>query len=143
MGRTPRSPQSQKQDTLGVGFYLNCPDRSWCVAQEGQHIRKRRHRSGNDSPSGRAQWKTGTERKTNRSFKKEKPARSQTGRTAPVVRGISPLPHATELHSVALRATTLLDRKEKPGGLTTTLDNPHRRCSAWLGRVYFCQSSTE
>src|SRR6185295_3553050 len=37
MGRTPCSPQSSKQDTMGVGFYLNCPDRSWCVAQVGQH----------------------------------------------------------------------------------------------------------
>src|SRR6266508_2502627 len=32
MGRIPRSPQSLKDDTVGVGLDPNCPDRSWCVA---------------------------------------------------------------------------------------------------------------
>jgi len=45
MGRIPRSPQSHKYDTVGVGFDLNCPDRSWCVATLPKHNRKRRHRS--------------------------------------------------------------------------------------------------
>src|SRR5262245_60303702 len=46
MGRTPWSPPSIKQDTMGVGFDLNCPDRSWCGAHVGPHKTKRRHRSG-------------------------------------------------------------------------------------------------
>ena len=29
-GRSPRSPQSYKYDTMGVELGLNCPDRSWC-----------------------------------------------------------------------------------------------------------------
>src|SRR6266508_5385574 len=33
MGRIPRSPQSHKDDTVGVGADPNCPDRSWCVAE--------------------------------------------------------------------------------------------------------------
>src|SRR6266404_2877986 len=45
MGRIPRSPQSHKNDILGVGLYPNCPDRSWCVATLAKHSRKRRHRS--------------------------------------------------------------------------------------------------
>ncbi len=32
MGRIPRSPQSLKDDTVGVGLDPNRPDRSWCVA---------------------------------------------------------------------------------------------------------------
>src|SRR6185369_1800157 len=47
---------------------LGCPDRSWCVAQVGQHKTKRRHRSGRNQSSQRITRNAGTERKKRRSF---------------------------------------------------------------------------
>src|SRR5438876_10806580 len=75
MGRTPRSPQSLKHDTMGVGFDPNCPDRSWCVAQVGPHKTKRRHRSGKEANSqrGRTQEQKG---KTEEAFKERTAGRS-------------------------------------------------------------------
>src|SRR5687767_6953745 len=84
MGRTPRSPQSHKHDTLGVGFDPNCPDRSWWVAHVGQHKTKRRHRSGKRGSSPHAKRDTGTERKKRRASNKDKPRaldREKTGST--------------------------------------------------------------
>ena len=45
-----------------------------------------------------------------------------------------PLTRATPLHSVALRASKTIS-KHNLADTSLPVDNPHRRCSAWLGRV--------
>src|SRR6185295_15690801 len=105
MGRTPRSPQSYKQDTMGVGFELNCPDRSWCVAQVGQHKTKRRHRSGKHANSRRAKRTQEQKDKRPEASKERITERSQGTRAGSRCdRETTTLTRATPLHSVALRA---------------------------------------
>src|SRR6266446_5925574 len=107
MGRTPWSPQSYKQDTMGVGFDLNCPDRSWCVAHVGQHKTKRRHRSGNDANSRRAKRTQERKEKRTEAFRKRIMERNPGTRgRSRCDRETKPLARATPLHSVALRAAS-------------------------------------
>jgi hypothetical protein len=65
---------------MGVGFYLNCPDRSWCVAHVGQHKTKRRHRSGRNQSSQRVTRNAGTERKKKKKLLKKEIAGMDSGK---------------------------------------------------------------
>src|SRR6185436_13466737 len=135
MGRTPRSPQSYKQDTMGVGFELNCPDRSWCVAQVGQHKTKRRHRSGKQANSRRAKWTQEQKDKRPEALKERITGRSR-GRKAGS-RWIGN-PTASARDFAPLRCAPRGQRCLKGKTWRTNpdpLDNPHRRCSAWFAII--------
>ncbi len=103
MGRIPRSPQSHKDDTVGVGADPNCPDRSWCVAElpgtreSGDTGRQaspdgpwqETPPSGGEGKSAQPEKDTFREKKLQWSGSHEEGERKFVGRTA-VARGSAP-----------------------------------------------------
>ncbi len=105
-----------------------CPDRSWCrTTSPGTQRRGDTGRQHSRARLREDPGKEGLEENDVKQPEVEKDARSGWG--AP------PLARASSLHSVALRAINppKILSTEKPGGLITPLDNPHRGSGVLLG----------
>jgi hypothetical protein len=124
MGRIPWSPQSYKNDTMGVGLNPNCPDRSWCVASLAIYSRKRRHRPAILLDCSLAatlrqeeKGKTLLEKETESSGYQMTPFRSVVGSTA-AARDSAPHP---------LRSARPTSQPKRAQENHNPIDNLHRR----------------
>src|SRR6185503_9998712 len=142
MGRSPRSPPSSKQDTVGGASWRKpgrtCPDRSWCrttspgTSQCGDTDRQTSRNVLLDQ-----HLRAGGEGKEGKLLGKENGRMRGSEQTVRAVARTQPL--RAELRSLRVRSVgpspknTL--KKKTCRKLHDPLDNPHRRCSAWLNSI--------
>jgi len=138
MGHGPRSPQSHNNDNLGAPF--GGAVRIGAGAGRPPHSTTRRHPVPT-KPSLRTE--TRIPKPEERTIRTESPGREPGTRPGTTSNHpITPLTRATPLHSVALRASKTIS-KHNLADTSLPVDNPHRRCSVWLGGVVIISRSRQ
>ena len=114
---------------MGGELRFTSPDRSWCrTTSSGTH-----ENGDTDAQLARdALWPEHLGGGARKSFEEKKVRGSTGGDDAGGGLGNPPLTRAAPFRSAALRATGA-SLKKTWRKLNDPLDNPHRRCSAWLG----------